>query len=239
LPDRLGSLVRCAQGCHDAAVAYAAPYVSGKDSLNNEYVGSDGKKHAIPGTLLISALGIVPDVSATVTMDLKAAGDRLYAVGQTNGEMGGSALFRLRGISGGEPPHPPAHGLELYQRLHQAMRQGLVQACHDCSEGGIAIAAAEMALGGSLGLELRLHEMPHGATISDAALALSESLGRFLVEVTEAEAQRFEDEMAGLPCAFAGRVRDDDRVVLIGSAGNPIIEADLAAIERAWRGHLP
>jgi phosphoribosylformylglycinamidine synthase len=119
------------------------------------------------------------------------------------------------------------------------MRQGLVQACHDCSEGGIAIAAAEMALGGGLGLELRLHEMPHRATISDAALALSESLGRFLVEVTEAEAQRFEDEMAGLPCAFAGRVRDDDRVVLIGSAGNPIIEADLAAIERAWRGHLP
>jgi phosphoribosylformylglycinamidine synthase len=239
LPDRLGSLVRCAQGCHDAAVAYAAPFVSGKDSLNNEYVGSDGKKHAIPGTLLISALGIVPDVSATVTMDLKAAGDRLYVVGQTNGEMGGSALFRLRGLSGGEPPQPPAPGLELYRRLHQAMRRGSVQACHDCSEGGIAVAATEMALGGGLGLELRLGEMPHGAAISDAALALSESLGRFLVEVTEAEALRFEDEMAGLPCAFAGRVRDDDRVVLIGSDGNPIIEADLSAVERAWRGHLP
>ena len=81
LPDRLGGLVRCAKGCHDAAVAYGAPFISGKDSLNNEYTGADGKKHAIPGTLLISALGIVPDVARTVTMILKAAGDRLYLVG--------------------------------------------------------------------------------------------------------------------------------------------------------------
>ncbi|MEZ4767692.1 MAG: phosphoribosylformylglycinamidine synthase subunit PurS [Caldilineales bacterium] len=74
LPDRLGSLVRCAQGCHDAAVAYGAPFVSGKDSLNNEYTGADGQKHAIPGTLVISALAVVPDVARTVTLDLKAAG---------------------------------------------------------------------------------------------------------------------------------------------------------------------
>ncbi|MGC8782613.1 MAG: AIR synthase related protein, partial [Anaerolineae bacterium] len=81
LPDRLGGLVRSAWGCYDAAVAYGAPFISGKDSLNNEYTGADGRKHAIPGTLLISALGIVPDVSRTVTTALKAAGNRLYLVG--------------------------------------------------------------------------------------------------------------------------------------------------------------
>ena len=74
LPDRLGGLVRCAQGCYDAAVAYDVPFISGKDSLNNEYNDVDGQRHAIPGTLLISAVGIVPDVHQTVTMDLKAAG---------------------------------------------------------------------------------------------------------------------------------------------------------------------
>ncbi len=53
LPDRLGSLVECARGCYDAAVAYGTPFISGKDSLNNEYADADGTRHAIPGTLLI------------------------------------------------------------------------------------------------------------------------------------------------------------------------------------------
>jgi phosphoribosylformylglycinamidine synthase len=239
LSDRLGSLVRCAQGCHDAAVAYATPYISGKDSLNNEYVGSDGRKHAIPGTLLISALAIVPDVAMTITSDLKAAGDRLYVVGATHGEMGGSAFSRLRGLPGGTPLQPLAEGLDAFRRLHRAMCQGLVRACHDCSEGGVAVAVAEMALGGGIGLEFRLGDLPQSDSVSDVGLAFGESLGRFIVEVAEADAASFEAAMAGAPCAFAGRVRDDDRVVIIDSDGNPIIETDLAAIERAWRGHLP
>ncbi len=238
LPDRLGSLVKCAQGCYDAAVAYGAPFISGKDSLNNEYLGQDGTKHAIPGTLLISALGIVPDVGATVTMDLKAAGDRLYVLGETRDEMGGSALYRARGLAGGQPPGPSADGPELLRRLHQAIRPGLVRACHDLSEGGLAVAAAEMALAGGLGLELRLGEMPQGESLTDTALAFSESLSRFIVEVTEANAERFEAQMAGLPCTYAGHVSADDRVTLLGSDGSLVIETTLAGIEHAWRGHL-
>ncbi|MFZ2359130.1 MAG: phosphoribosylformylglycinamidine synthase subunit PurS, partial [Anaerolineae bacterium] len=105
LPDRLGSLVRCVQGCHDAAVAFGAPFISGKDSLNNEYTGADGQKHAIPGTLVVSALATVPDVSRTVTMDLKRSGDWLYIVGLTRGELGGSGLERRFGV-GESHPHP-------------------------------------------------------------------------------------------------------------------------------------
>ncbi|MEP7290547.1 MAG: AIR synthase related protein, partial [Chloroflexota bacterium] len=89
LPDRLGGLVRCAQGCYDAAIAYNAPFISGKDSLNNEYTDVDGTRHAIPGTLLISAVGIVPNVGKTVTSDLKQAGNHLYLVGETHDEFGG------------------------------------------------------------------------------------------------------------------------------------------------------
>ncbi len=237
LPDRLGSLVRCVQGCYDAAVACGAPFISGKDSLNNEYTGADGQKHAIPGTLVVSALAIVPDVSRTVTMDLKHSGDWLYIVGLTRGELGGSALERRFGIANsGIAPQPPDSALDLYRALHQAISSGLVRACHDCSEGGMAVAAAEMALAGGLGLELHLAAVPRtGYANDDAAIAFSESLGRLLVEVRPSASDKFEALLAGHPVARIGRVRHDDRIVITGVDGQSVIDTDLAAVEQAWR----
>jgi phosphoribosylformylglycinamidine synthase len=239
LPDRLGGLVRCTRGCHDAAVAYGAPFISGKDSLNNEYTGADGRKHAIPGTLVISALGIVPDVAHSVTVDLKSPGNRLYAVGLTRGELGGSSFARRHGIGGGQAPAPPAAGVATYRALHRAIQADLVEACHDCSEGGLAVAAAEMALAGGLGLDVSLARLPGAAALErDEAAAFGESLGRFLVEVASRNSRAFEEALAGLPLACVGLVRDDDRLCLTGLDGRPWIETTLAAAERAWRGHL-
>ena len=238
LPDRLGALVRCAAGCYDAAVAYGAPFVSGKDSLNNEYTGADGVKHAIPGTLLISSLGIVDDVQRATTSDLKAAGDRLYVVGVTAGELGGAAYARLNGLTGGRTPQPAAGALATFRALHAASAGGLVRACHDPSEGGLAVALAEMALGGELGAELDLTRVPATNGLADAALAFSESLSRFIVEVAPTDAAAFERVFAGLPCALAGRVATDDRVRLLGLEGQPFVATTLADIEHAWRGHL-
>ncbi|MCS7221019.1 MAG: phosphoribosylformylglycinamidine synthase subunit PurL [Anaerolineae bacterium] len=251
LPDRLGGLVRCAQGCHDAAIAYGAPFVSGKDSLNNEYVGADGCKHAIPGTLLISALGIVPDVRHAVTMDLKAPGDWLYVVGITANELGGSAYYRRHSIAGGQAPQPdggpwveqlfadPKSRVELYRALHRAMAAGLVRACHDCSEGGIAVAVAEMALAGGLGLEICLADVPRTTEADrDDVVAFSESLGRLVVEVAPEHARAFEAYLAGFPLAQLGRVRNDDRVQIMGLHGQLVVDTDLGALDRAWRGHL-
>jgi phosphoribosylformylglycinamidine synthase len=239
LPDRLGSLVRCAQGCYDAAVAYNAPFISGKDSLNNEYTGADGQKHAIPGTLLISAVGIVPDVACTVTSDLKQSGDRLYLLGLTGAELGGSAYYQQRGLTGGQVPQPPAAGLETFRALHRAISAGLVRACHDCSEGGLAVAAAEMALGGGLGLELNLTAVPRPFGLDRAdTIAFSESLGRFLVEISSDDVPAFEVMMAGLPLAHVGMIRADNRLLFYGPDHQPVIETDLVAIGHAWRGHL-
>ena len=239
LPDRLGGLVRCAQGCYEAATAYGAPFISGKDSLNNEYTGPDGQKHAIPGTLLISALGIVPDVTRTVTSDLKRAGNRLYVVGRTAPELGGSSYYRRRGELGASAPQPPLDGLATFRALHRAMQRGLVQACHDCSEGGLAVAAAEMALAGGLGLELNLADVPGAASCErDDWAAFSESLGRFVVEVAAQDVAAFEAELNDLPVAGVGRVRRDTIVRLTGFSGQAVIETDLNALERAWRGHL-
>src|SRR5690606_16850867 len=107
----LGGLVRCARGCYDAAVAWKAPYISGKDSLNNEYADASGQRHAIPGTLLISALAIVPDIACTTTSDFKEAGNRVYVVGSTANELGGSALYQHLGFLGANVPRPAVDGL--------------------------------------------------------------------------------------------------------------------------------
>ena len=239
LPDRLGSLVRCAAGCYDAAVAYAAPFVSGKDSLNNEFTGADGRKQAIPGTLLISALALVPDVTCTVTSDVKRTGNWLYLAGLTQDELGGSAYARLRSHASGRPPQPVPNASTLYRAIHQAIRAGLVRACHDCSEGGLAVAAAEMALGGNLGLDMDLRAVPRAPDAGRAdTLAFAESLGRLLLEVAPGDTSPFEAGLAGFPVARVGQVRGDSQFVILGLDGEPAIDATLADLDRAWRGHL-
>ena len=243
LPDRLGGLMRCALGCHDAAIAYGTPFISGKDSLNNEYMGQDGTRRAIPGTLLISAVGIVPDVRHSVTMDLKSPGNLLYVVGVTRAELGGSSYERTYGpvdVPGaGTVPQPTGQAMACYRALHQAMRQGLVRACHDCSEGGLAVALAEMALAGGCGAVVRLADLPRaGDVLCDNVAAFSESLGRMVVEVAPEDVAPFEALFSGLPLARVGFVTAEQYVWLLGLGGNLVLEAPLAAIEQAWRGHI-
>ncbi|MCB9665164.1 MAG: phosphoribosylformylglycinamidine synthase subunit PurL [Alphaproteobacteria bacterium] len=239
LPDRLGGLVRCARGCFDAAVAWKAPYVSGKDSLNNEYADASGQRHAIPGTLLISALGIVPDVARTTTSDLKRPGNAVYVVGSTADELGGSALYQHLGVLGANVPRPHGDGLALATALHRAIAGGLVAACHDASEGGLLVAAAEMALGGRLGMILDLGAVPwHGAHPTDAAVAFSESLTRWLVEVPEAHAEAFEAALEGQPCARVGHVEANPRLRARGIDGEVVAEVEVAQLLEAWRGHV-
>lgn len=186
-PETLGALVEAARGCHDAALHYQTPFISGKDSLNNEYVSSDGERHAIPSTLLISAIGIIEDVNTAVTMDLKTAGNILYLLGETKPEFAGSH-FNLCGgdIQNSTVPDSPKYAPALYRALHQTIKNKLVRACHDLSEGGLAVAIAEMCIGGRLGCELDLNT-------DDLTTALfSESNGRLLVEIEPDKAAQFE-----------------------------------------------
>ena len=212
LPDRLGSLVRCAQGCYDAAVPTARLHLrQGQPEQRIHRRRRPQARH--PGTLLISALGIVPDVRRTVTMDLKAAGDRLYVVGLTGGELGGSAYFRLDGLAGRQPPQPVAHGWRSSAPARRN-RRGLVRACHDCSEGGLAVAVAEMALAGGLGLELRLGATCRSANeaLTDARAGLRRVAGPLHRRGAPEDAARVRGrQCAGLPCAPVGSVHADDQ----------------------------
>jgi phosphoribosylformylglycinamidine synthase II len=229
IPERLGGLVRAAQGCHDAAMAYGTPFISGKDSLNNEFVDARGDKRAIPPTLLISALGIVPDVRRTVTSDLKRPGDRLYLVGATRDELGGSLYERLTGEMGGSLPVPVPDAIKTFRALHRAIQTSLVIAAHDCSEGGVAVAAAEMCIGGRLGLDLTLS--------GDAMIALfAESSARFLVEVAPEHAVAFEQALAGCSCMDIGVVTESAALHIVGASGEVWVESGVDAMVQAWQG---
>lgn len=244
LPDRLGSLVRAAQGCYDAAVAYNAPFISGKDSLNNEYMGADGQRHAIPGTLLISALGIVPDVNRAVTADLKEAGDLLYVIGETRDELGGSHFHSITGQTGGVAPQPVPNALSVMRVVHQAIQHGLVKACHDVSEGGIAVALAEMCIAGKLGAEIYLQNLDahFDPQARPEAALFSESSGRFIVEVSLENQAAFEFMLRGAPTTMIGRVKLfnslDARYSIYEDDAPAIFRLRLEDLDRAWRGEV-
>jgi phosphoribosylformylglycinamidine synthase len=244
LPDRLGALVRCAQGCYDAAVAYGVPFISGKDSLNNEYTTADGTRHAIPGTLLISAIGVVPDVNHTVTMDLKSSGNLLYLIGLTQDDMGGSHYHLIHNIQGGVPPQPVSTSPEIVRAVHRAIQAGLIKSCHDCSEGGLAVALAEMCIAGGLGATIDLKsvhdisdEVSPDTQARDRIGFFAESIGRFVVEVNRESVVAFEKLFQGLPCIALGYVNTSKTLDLKCNTGDCTIP--LTDLETAWRGEAP
>jgi phosphoribosylformylglycinamidine synthase subunit PurSL len=239
-PDRMGALVRALKGCYDGALLYGTPFISGKDSLNNEYLDKlSGQQVAIPPSLLISAIGLVPDVRRCCTMDLKAAGNLLYIVGETRPELGGSYYYRLRGAIGISVPGTALAGPVIANKLHQAMVGGLLQACHDCSEGGIAVALAEMALAGNLGLEVALDQLPTSdANRADAWLLFAESNSRYLVEVRPQQAAAFEALLEGVPWGRLGHVTAEAHLAITGINGIGLFQLPVAELRQAFRGHL-
>jgi phosphoribosylformylglycinamidine synthase len=239
-PEELGALVRVAEACRDAAIAFGAPWISGKDSLHNEY-DAGGRRIAIPGTLLVSSLAVVEDVGRLVSMDLKAEGSRLYALGVTRDERGGGLAARRRGSRGGEVPRcRPAESLAVFRGLHRAIRDGLVLAAHDLSDGGLAVAAAEMCLAGDRGALLRLTSLPfEGDEVTDGALLYSESTGRFLVEVAPDRAAAFEAATRDLPRAPVGETAAGGRLRLLGLRGVPLLDEPVEALREAFLRRLP
>ncbi len=240
-PETLGSLVRAALACKDLAVALGTPFVSGKDSLNNEFRPLGAKEPiSIPPSLLISALGQVDDVGRCVSMDLKQSDNLLYLVGETKDELGGSHFAMVENLSGGEPPKVDAVvAKKTFAAIHHAISDGLVRACHDLSEGGLAVAAAEMAFSGSLGAKIDLSSFKgdKGCSLSTQALLFSESNTRFLCEVQPKNAAAFEKAMAGVLQARIGEVTDTGRLEITDHTG-PVITADVVALKEAWQKPL-
>ena len=235
-PEMLGALVRAAQACYDMAVVYETPFISGKDSLNNEFE-LEGKTISIPHTLLISAVGVMEDVNRTVSMDFKKADDLIYIVGTTWNELGGSEYFRTHGFMGNNVPKVnPQRGKEVMDRLSMATERGLVRACHDCSEGGMGVAVAEMSFAGGLGATIHLESVPLGEPVDrDDFILFSESNSRFLVEVAPENKDEFEKIMGDSSLTTIGRVTDSDVLEVYGASGRRVLLSPLGELKEAWQ----
>lgn len=241
LPDRLGDLVRATKACYRFTTAFKVPFISGKDSLNNEYLETiSGKKISIPPTLLISAISVIADTRMVVSMDLKESGSLIYLLGETKDEMGGSCYYKIRGFLGHNVPKvDPSQSRKLFKKLQGAIGQGLVKACHDLSEGGLGVAAAEMAFAGGKGVGLDLKSVTNWRHLArNDTILFSESNSRFLIEVSRKKAKEFEKLMDGSCFACLGQVRQDEKFIIKGVNGRKVVFANIFELKKAWQKTL-
>ena len=231
-PASMGTLVRAAVACHDGAIAYGTPFVSGKDSLHNQFTTEDGRLIAIPPTLLVTALSLMEDVGHAVTTDAKAAGSTLLLVEPDAEAFGGPAplagthLAEVLGLAadalGPIPPCNAEAGARVARFVADAIARGVVRSAHDASEGGVAVAAAEMAIGAGPASGLGVALEPAGVVD-----LFGEAASRYLLEVADAGDVGASD---GVRITKLGTITDDGRLTL----GGPTVP--VADARAAWRG---
>lgn len=227
---RLNQLKRAVKACYDYAVSYGTPFISGKDSMFNDFNGFDEKGKpitiSIPPTLLISSLGVIPYVDKTVSLDLKFPGDLIYLLGETNEEMGGSEYFDMLGYVGNSVPHVNAKkNKKLYKIFYQCVQTNLLTSSISVGRGGLVVALAKTAMGGMLGVEVSLKSIKGKAT-NDIVTLFSESQGRIVVSINPRNKEQFEKIMRGIPMTPIGSV--SEKIFRIkGLKGNVIIQTDI------------
>ncbi|UCD73063.1 MAG: phosphoribosylformylglycinamidine synthase subunit PurL [Candidatus Bathyarchaeota archaeon] len=230
-PDRLGDLVQAVKACYDFAKAFETPFISGKDSLFNE-----SPLGPITPTLLITAVGIVPDIRKVVSMEVKRKNSLLYLIGVTRNEMGGSAYYLNEKLSGGHLPKVDGPlAKKTFNRVSKAIDNSLLLACHDLSEGGLGVAAAEMMFSGEWGATLDLAAVTRENLERNDLILFSESNSRFLVEVTPRRRKEFEKLMGDIPISLIGRVNSKDEFIVKGINGTPVVTTSLKSLREAWK----
>ncbi|MEI6221530.1 MAG: AIR synthase-related protein [bacterium] len=243
-PYRLGQLKEAAKACYDYAVAFGTPFISGKDSMFNDFKGFDETgnpvKISIPPTLLISSIGVVADSRKAVSLDVKLPGDLVYVLGETKEELGGSEYFA------GVANTPDAVGTivptvnaikakSLYTALEQAIQQELVASAQSITIGGLGIALAKKAIGGQLGMEIDLSFLNKSESLARNDFALfSETQSRIVVTIAPQDKEKFEILMQGQNIALIGTVSEDKEFVIRGFNGNPIVETTIEKLTDAY-----
>lgn len=218
-PERLYELKRAAEACFDIATAYDTPFISGKDSMFNDYRGCTEKDEpthiaALP-TVLISAIGVITDVRKAMTIDWKQAGDPIYLLGETNDELGASEYFQMLGAVGNTVPRVDTKkNAKTYDTVSKAIKTGLIASAIGVGRGGLGIALAKSAIAGQLGANVDLKNIPGNAK-SDDSILFSESQGRILVSVRSGCEKKFEKVCQGVA------------LTRIGETGSPALSIDL------------
>ncbi len=212
--ERLGQLLETAKACYDVAVEYGTPFISGKDSMFNDFRGFDKDdkpvKISVPPTLLISTLGVIPDATKVQTIDWKMPGDKIFVIGETKAEFGGSEFANMKELKDLDVPMvDPAKAKDRYERIFKALQDGLLASSQYVWQGGLGAALAKSCVAGQMGAHIDLSSVS-----SDLATAMwSESNSRFLVSVAgdkcDELAKRFPEaieigEVAGDQLVIAG-----------------------------------
>ena len=235
---KLAQLVRANMAIYDYTTAFGVPCISGKDSMKNDYqIGKT--KISIPPTILYSVIGSIKDVRKATTMDAKNSGDIVYVIGETRDEMGGSEWFASKNFTGNNSPRVNAvNALKIYRALHKAIQQGIIASCHDCSDGGLAVALAETSLAGMLGMSIDLTSVPYKGKKRNDYILFSETASRFIVTIRPGNTSRFEKIMAGNIIGLLGEVTGNKFFEVKGIEGKTIIREKISALKSAWQKTL-
>lgn len=244
-PLRLGQLKKAAKACHDYALAYKTPFISGKDSMFNDFMGFDknGKslKISIPPTLLISSLAVISDINKVVSLDVKKPGDLIYILGDTFDEMGASEYFLM--ISGRSGKNYPGNkvpqvkagkNIKLYKAYLKCVQKNLISSGLSLTGGGLGVALAKMSMAGMLGLDINLKNLPGLQSRSDFAM-FSESQGRLLVTIPPENKISFVKNIRGNSFKLIGVVRNDQNFVVRDGNGKKIIKTNLEILLKHYR----
>lgn len=237
-PFRLGQLKRAVKACYDYSVLYGTPFISGKDSMFNDFKGYDAKGEkvniSIPPTLLISSIGVLDDCMKTVSIDLKFSGDLLYLLGETYDELGGSEYFNSSGYLSNVVPHVNAKkNKNLYRSLYECIQNGIISSSISVSRGGLGVALAKTAMAGMLGISITLKNILGGTKKDDFAL-FSESQGRILVSINPRHKKQFEKIMNNIPCSFLGNATEDG-FVIDGFEKSGIVKTNVEDLLKSYR----
>jgi phosphoribosylformylglycinamidine synthase II len=241
-PRHLGALVKACQACYDGAMAYGTPFVSGKDSLSNEFITDKGERIQIPYTLLISAISVIDDAGKCITMDAKKAGNHLVLVGLTKRELGGSHYYAMHGhVGSGVPVVDLRMGPTTARTVAGLIARGVVASAHDLSEGGLAVALTEMLFAGGLGAAVDLAGVPCAEDADeDATLLFSESASRYLLEVTPAAfdevARTFKN--AGVRFGVIGSLQEKTSLKIRSSKSGYVMDESIESLKKSWLGTL-
>ena len=229
---KLGKLVRMCEALYDAATFFGLPLTSGKDSMKNDLV-RDGVKISVPPTVLYSMVSGIADIRMLTTAEFKVPGDRIYVVGRTYRELGGSEFLTLFGELGASVPKVRMEdAVRIYRGMAEAHRQRLLASCHDVSDGGLSVALAEASFGSGLGIRADME----GSDVDLDSALFAESHSRFIVSVSPRNAPAFEKLMEN-DCAFLGEVTGSDRLVLSWGIER-IVDVALGDLLSSWREGL-
>jgi phosphoribosylformylglycinamidine synthase len=238
---KAAQLVRSCLALKEMCLAYEIPLLSGKDSMyvDGHLAGKYGETHKVSAleTLQFSATTLISDITRCMTLDPKAPGDRVYVLGATRNELGGSEYYDHLGYVGLNVPQVfPDRFLPMYRALSRAIENRLVASCHGVYSGGLGIHLALVAMAGNLGMTIDLSRLPFEEPMRDDLALFSESAGRFIVTVSDDNAEAFESLMSGQSFACIGKTADEaDGLEIRTGSGDPLLHVSIAELKTAWK----